>query len=193
MSDIEMAQQGIEQAAQAHQEHGQPSARKVALLIAVLAAALAIAEMGAKSAQSEYLTQHISVSDDWNFYQAKKGRATTLAAAASILDRLPGAAADTITQEQIVAMRKQTSKLESDPVGGEGTKQLMQKALDSTLLRNAAFHRYHFFEVAVGFLQIAIVLASASVVTRMGKFAIGAGVLGAGAAMLGLLTVAGLV
>ena len=48
--------------------------------------------------------------------------------------------------------------------------------------RDAAFHRYHRFELVVGALQIAIVLASVAVVTRILALAIGAGVIGAIAA-----------
>ena len=47
------------------------SARRVAVLIAVLAAALALADMAEKGAQNEYLTHHVAVADDWAFYQAK--------------------------------------------------------------------------------------------------------------------------
>ena len=58
--------------------HSDTSARRIAVLIAVLAAALALAEMGEKGAQNAYLTHHIAVSDDWAFYQAKNVRATLL-------------------------------------------------------------------------------------------------------------------
>ena len=51
--------------------HGDTSARRVAVLIAVLAAALALADMAEKGAQNEYLTHHVAVADDWAFYQAK--------------------------------------------------------------------------------------------------------------------------
>ena len=49
--------------------HGDTSARRVAVLIAVLAAALA--DMAEKGAQNEYLTHHVAVADDRAFYQAK--------------------------------------------------------------------------------------------------------------------------
>ena len=39
--------------------------------------------------------------------------------------------------------------------------------------RDAAFHRYHEFELVVGALQIAIVLASVAVVTRIVALAVG--------------------
>ena len=50
--------------------------------------------------------------------------------------------------------------------------------------RDHAFHRYHGFEYASGALEIAIVLASVSVVTRMKPLTIGAGVIGLLASLL---------
>ena len=81
MSDtIEHAREGIHEAHHAHALHGDTTARRIAVLIAVLAAALALAEMGEKGAQNEYLTQHVAVADGWAFYQAKNLRAAVLAA-----------------------------------------------------------------------------------------------------------------
>ena len=86
---IEHAKEGI---AEAHHAHGDTSARRIAILIAVLAAALALADMGEKGAQNAYLTHHIAVADDWAFYQAKNMRATVWAAQAGVLANLPNAA-----------------------------------------------------------------------------------------------------
>ena len=61
---IENAREGLHHAQHEPGGHTDGSARKVAVLIAVLAAALALAEMGEKGAQNEYLTHHIALSDD---------------------------------------------------------------------------------------------------------------------------------
>ena len=66
----ETIEQAKESIAEAHHAHGDTSARRIAILIAVLAAALALADMGEKGAQNAYLTHHIAVTDDWAFYQA---------------------------------------------------------------------------------------------------------------------------
>ena len=58
---------------------------------------------------------------------------------------------------------------------------------------DAAFHRYHEFELVVGALQIAIVLASVSVVTRVTPLAFGAGVIGCIAAIYGVLVAQGVI
>ena len=68
---IEQAHDAIHEAQHAH-EHGDFSARNIAVLVSVLAAILALAGVGEKSAQNSYLTYHIAASDDWAFYQAKK-------------------------------------------------------------------------------------------------------------------------
>ncbi|MBU6499228.1 MAG: DUF4337 family protein, partial [Rhodospirillales bacterium] len=57
--------------------------------------------------------------------------------------------------------------------------------------RDHQFHRYHLFEIVVGALQIAIVLASVSVVTRVNLLAVGAGLLGGGAGLFGLAVALG--
>jgi hypothetical protein len=67
-----------------------------------------------------------------------------------------------------------------------GRKQLLARAEHSQALRDHEFHRYHLFELVVSGLQIAIVLASVSVVTRVNALALGAGVLGFGAFLMGV-------
>ena len=51
--------------------HVETSNKKIALLVAVLAAALAISEMGGKSSQTNALLSHAEASNLWNFFQAK--------------------------------------------------------------------------------------------------------------------------
>jgi hypothetical protein len=62
--------------------HIDPSNRKIAVLIAVLAAFLAISEMGGKSAQTEVLIQQVEGSNMWSFFQAKTVRQTVVRTAA---------------------------------------------------------------------------------------------------------------
>ena len=50
------------------------SNKKIALFITVLALMLALAELGAKSAQTEAIINTVSASDSWSFYQAKSIR-----------------------------------------------------------------------------------------------------------------------
>ena len=56
--------------------HVEGSNKKIALLVAVLAALLAISEMGGKSSQTKALSSHIDASNLWTFFQAKTIRQT---------------------------------------------------------------------------------------------------------------------
>ena len=191
--NVELANQGFEHA---HHEvehaapHNDRRARRIAVLIAALAAALAISEMGEKSAQNEYLTRHIALSDDYNFYQAKHSRAVMIGATADVLASLPPSAEITT---RIAALRAAAAHDESDPKAGNGAKQLLAKAALQTEARDHAFHRYHQFEWVVGALQIAIVLASVAVVTRVGALAAGGVLLGGAGVVFGLLVAFGAV
>jgi hypothetical protein len=192
--DIDMAKEGIEHAHH-HAEHaaeGDPSAgwaRQAALLIAFLAAALALSDMGAKSTQNEYLTHHITASDDWNFYQAKTIRANLYNLDADMLASLPNGG-DPATVKRIDDARATARRLEDDEKT-LGRKQLMAKAQASEKLRDHAFHELHLYEYAVGGLQIAIVLASVSVVTRQRAFVYVAALLGGVSGLFALLTSVG--
>ena len=177
-----------------HAEHhapGDPWARGAAVLVSFVAATLALAEIGAKSSLNAYLTNHIAVSDDWAFYQAKNLRAVVLGSEAAILESLPNAA-DPATLAKIKDARANQARMRDEP-GKDGMKQLAEKAAERTHDRDHAFHQYHGYEYTVGALEIAIVLASVSVVTRMRPLTIGAGVIGLLAGLVGLGVALGVV
>ena len=83
--------------------------------------------------------------------------------------------------------------MRSEPTTGEGTKELAAKARALEEEREHNLHRYHHFEWVNGVLQISIVLASVSVVTRIRRLAWGAGTMGAIAAVSGLLLAIGVI
>jgi hypothetical protein len=103
---------------------------------------------------------------------------------------LPGQdnAADAAVHARSEADRATARRLEDDEKTA-GRKQLLAKAQRSEQLRDAAFHRYHLFEIVVSALQIAIVLASVSVVTRVLALAFGAAILGGAASLFALAVV----
>jgi len=162
-----------------------PWPRRMAVVVSVLAASLALAEIGAKSTQTAYLTHHIGASDTWSFYQAKNLRATLRESEAVLLSSLPNADTATI-QDRIKEARTEESRLRDDPAGGEGMKQLLVRAKAMELDRERAFHAYHGYEYTSGALEISIVLASVSVVTRMRVLGIAAGAIGMMACGYGL-------
>eukprot|EP01037_Dinobryon_pediforme_P009302 gene9302-9383_t len=136
---IEHAQEGLEHAHHAA-EHGTPHkfSRDVAILIAVLAACLALSEMGEKAAQNSYLTHHISVSDTYNFMQAKNLRRATYSSNADVIDSVPGVDPD--GRKRAERLRSEAARMADEPSTGDGAKQLLQKAHDLEHERDHAFH-----------------------------------------------------
>lgn len=186
---IERAQEAIEE--EIHHgggHHSDPWARNVAILVSFLAAVLAMTEIGGKAAQNEYLTEHVALSNDWAFYQAKNLRAVVRTSEADILASLPNAQEPGI-QGRIKEAHDYVARMRDDPKSGEGMKQLAETAHAKETTREEAFHRYHKFEYITGALEIAIVLASVSLVTRVRNLTFGAAAIGV-AATLGSIGVA---
>jgi hypothetical protein len=155
-----------------HEEHGhggrgkpvsESRSKQIALLISVMALLLALAEMFGKSAQTEGISLNIKASDTWNFFQAKTIRQTALRTAAQAFT-LEASLSD---ETRKAALLKQAddwmntvARYESDPAEKDGRKELRAQA--------AAY-------------QIAIVLASAAVITGIMALvygAIGLGIVG---------------
>ena len=156
--------------------HGDHSSNKgVALLISILALVLAFAETLGKSAQTEALTYNIQASNLWAFFQAKTIRQTTLRTAA---DQLGVVAETEKTKKQIDAWKKTAERYEDEPETREGRKQLAERAKNAERKRDKAFAAYHHFELSSASVQIAIVLASASIITAIPALFWSAGALG---------------
>jgi hypothetical protein len=175
-----------EQIHEAHHAHGDtdPWPRRMAVVVSFLAASLALSEIGAKSTQTAYLTHHIGASDTWNFYQAKNLRANIRNSQAVLLESLPNADSAAI-QDKIKAARAEEARMRDEP-NGDGMKQLKTKAEHEEYERDHAFHSYHGYEYTSGALEISIVLASVSVVTRIRGLGIAAGAIGLVACAYGL-------
>ena len=188
VENADFARESLERAHESGGSHEELSSdmRRVAVMISVLAAGLALSEMGEKASQNEYLTHHVALSDDWAFYQARTIRGNVYGLEASVLESLPGATENPAIVEKIATARAQIARMDDDPVGG-GRKQLLEKTKVQTEERDHAFHLYHQYEMVVGALQIAIVLASVSIVTRIRSLTAGAAVLGGVALVYGVL------
>jgi hypothetical protein len=172
-------------------EHGHISGenKRIAIVIAILAAFLAVAETGAKSAQTEVLTMQVEASDLWSFFQAKTVRQTVIRTAA---DEAEAQFKDAGTmppalKAQVERWRGTAQRYESEPDTNEGRKELMARAKDHEALRDKARGAYHLFEYGSAAFQLAIVLASAAAVTSVMWLAFVAGGLGiVGAVLVGL-------
>src|SRR6204780_3428414 len=91
----------------------------VALVIAVLALLLALAEAGAKNAQHLSTEKNIESSDLFNFYQAKRIRSTVVETAAAMLEAQKGGVSDPNAQgafeKQIADFKATVARFENDP------------------------------------------------------------------------------
>jgi hypothetical protein len=147
----------------------------VALLIAVLALVLAFSETLGKAAQTAATAANIEASNLWAFFQAKTIRQTTLRTAAEAMEAAnPGEAA----KKQIAKWKETADRYQSEPETNEGRKELAARAKAAEQKRDRGMAAYHHYEVASAAVQIAIVLASASIITTIPALVWVAGALG---------------
>ena len=157
-----------------HSDHG--GNKGVALVISVLALVLAFAETLGKGAQTAALASNIEASNLWAFFQAKTIRQTVLRTAAEeVASANPGEAG----KKQIARWNDTAQRYQSEPDTGEGREQLAARAKQAEKKRDHAMAAYHHYELASAAVQIAIVLASASIITTMPALVWLAAVLGA--------------
>src|SRR6516164_9315558 len=103
----------------------------VALVIAVLALLLALAEAGAKNAQHKSTEKNIESSDLYNFYQAKKIRSSVAETASKLLEAQKTAIADPKAQDvfekQIGEFKATVANFERDPKKPEDSLEAIQE------------------------------------------------------------------
>jgi hypothetical protein len=143
--------------------------KQTAIYIAALAVLLAICAVGGDNATKDAMRSSIEANDAWAFYQAKNVRQTNYALAADTFERdLLNPALDDATrkflQDKMSKYRSTVERYESEPATGDGKKELRAKAQALEATRDLALQRDPYFDFAQGMLQIAIVLASSSLV-----------------------------
>ena len=178
----------IEETEESH-EGSRSTNLRIGLLIAALAALLALLEAGGKSAQTEAINANLQASDLWAFFQAKTARITTILTAAetaklSLLGDLPAETKAAI-QKQIDAWNATAERYDSEPQTGR--KELTERATEAETERDRKLSAYHLFELGSAASQLAIVLASAAIITGLTFLVYLAGGLGIVGAGLGLI------
>jgi hypothetical protein len=107
----------------------------------------------------------------WAFFQAKSIRRTMVQTQADQAKLSLRLATDEATgaalQKQIDEWQKTVARYRSEPSTGEGQDQLAARAKQVEQARDLATTKYHHFELASAAFQIAIVLASAAIITGM--------------------------
>jgi len=167
--------------------------KKIAILISVLALFLAIAETLGKSAQTDALKYNVEASNLWAFFQAKTIRKTTMETAAEQMEVDLRLARDPAVREvldkRINEWKARAARYESEPETQEGRKELSARARGLQAKSEHAMAKYHSYEFGSAAFQIAIVLASAYLITQVVYLlwgAIGLGVIGLAFSAIGL-------
>jgi hypothetical protein len=143
--------------------------RLTAIYIAALAVLIAITSVGGDNATKDMIRSGIQAADTYSFYQAKSIRQTTIRAMADDFEtRLADPAVPENVrrqmQEKLNSYRATVERYESEPATGEGKKELLAKARALEEQRDLALKRDPYFDTAGALLQIAVVLASASLI-----------------------------
>ena len=164
-----------------------PHTRWIGVWIAILAVLLAITGMGGSNSMKDMINANVEVTNYWSFFQAKNIRQTEFRLAADRLEvdlalnpNLPEAAKKQI-EDKIKRYKETAARYESDPKEGDGKKELMAKAKSLEADRAKAQRKDPYFDFAEALIQIAIVLASVTIITGAMPLligSIGVGVLG---------------
>lgn len=140
-----------------------------AIYIAVLAVLIAVTSVGGDNATKDMMRSTIQAADTYSFYQAKTIRQTTIRALADDFEaRLADPAVPQPVrqklQEKLTGYRATADRYESEPSTGEGKKELLAKARALEAQRDLSLKRDPYFDLAGALLQIAVVLASVSLI-----------------------------
>ncbi len=169
--------------------------RAVALIIAILALLLALSEAGAKKAQHISTEKNIEASDLYNFYQAKRVRSTVVETASETLEAQKTALVDAKAQDaferQISDFKTIVARFEKDVKNPEDSlDSIQERAKAASEARELANRKLEHYEFGSGLTQIAIVLASAAIITGISALvwlSVGLGVIGALLVVLGFV------
>lgn len=156
------------------------------IAISICAALLALAAMTSNSNSSRILNDTLSANDTWAFFQAKSIKLEIAQANVNILESdlasIPNTT-DTLRQRNLIEFKitkekANISRYESDPVTHEGKIELAEKARAFEKDREIAKKRSAWFGMASASLQIAIVLASSSILAVSMPMLIAGGTIG---------------
>ena len=160
--------------------------KKVAIYISVLAVLLAVAATGSNDAMKSAQQAGFQVNDQYAFYQSKYIRQSQLKVASDQLqlkiDETPNLASLPEAARKFIETKKdeydkEVQRLETNARNGK--KELLAKAEACENQRTLALAQHPFYDYSMAMLQIAIVLASASIIMGTpfllyGSFGVGA-------------------
>jgi hypothetical protein len=157
--------------------------RYSALLIAALAAGLAFSEQGAQHAQTAMSNSAIAATDLWGQYQAKSIRANEAKDLALVIQAAAPASAE--RDAAVAKLNGDSNRFETDPKTGKAS--IAESAKRKEEERDAAHEHLEAYDNAAAALQLAIVITTASVITRSRALAAAGLIIGLIGAVLGVL------
>jgi len=143
----------------------------IAVYIGVLAVALAICSVGAGNATKDATARNIEAANAWAFFQAKNIRRNDVRLRIDELELMLATepnlsdSARAAIEGKIKEHRAYEAHLSSEPESGEGLKELLVKGKSLEAQRDRALRKDPYFDYGQALLQIAIVLASVSIIT----------------------------
>jgi hypothetical protein len=164
--------------------------RMAALLVAVLAAALAVTEQGAKHAEIRVEQNAIYATDAWAQYQAKSTRSTMSHDIGDLISVMDAGSPEVAAQRTklLARLNEDQQRFENDPRDGKAAISARAKAFEQE--RDHSLEQTHAYHNATAAMELGIVLATASAIIGarvLILMALGIGLAGAGFAVLGLV------
>lgn len=162
----------------------------IGVFIGILAVMLAICAMGGDNVDKDAARYNIDASNTWAFFQAKNIRRQSIRLAAEEMELMlvahpaMDAAARTTVQAKIDEYKALDKKLTSDPQKQEGLDELFVKGKALEAERDTALAQDPYFDWSNALLQIAIVLASVSIISGSLMLLAASGALGVAGALL---------
>ncbi len=164
--------------------------RWIGVFIGILAVMLAIGAMGGDNVDKDAARFNIDATNTWAFFQAKNMRRQSIRLAAEELELMLIAnpamdvAARTTIQAKVDEYKALDKKLTSDPEKQEGLDELYVKGKALEAERDTALAQDPYFDWSNALLQIAIVLASVSIISGSLMLLAASGALGLAGALL---------
>lgn len=152
-----------------------PRNRWISIWIGILAVLLALCTMGGGNSTKDANKANVDAANLWSFFQAKNVRRTEYLIGIDQMQLLLAAnpqmpvEAKTQIEAKISEYKATVARFTSDKERNEGLDELFTRAKDAENQRDGALRRDPYFDWSQALLQIAIVLASVSIVARNGS------------------------
>ena len=155
------------------QEAGESSMTQVSLNIRILAVLVAMVTVLGHREHTEATLQQTRAGDKWNEYQARKMRSEQVQVTSDLLSLQPSSNSDAV-QKKLEAYKAQLQRWDGELERDSEQAKQYEEAVD------VSEHKAGRFDLGEALLQISVVLASITLLTRRSIYVVTAVVLGLG-------------